>query len=179
MTEKSLEKVVKASVPGVLEGISSSLCSATTAVANAITAKNLKTPLLLQTVLSDLGEPVAKYSSEIAEKLIECAKIAQESNSKNTDLIVETVMNDTGLTVSEKVELIYNWEKTKKDDQIKRVKAVVQTATDSFIKVALPIAAVAVTKIIADAAVAVVRSNNHAASIQSYSPSKFIEAIKK
>ena len=186
MNEKAVNRVVSKAVPGVMSQVAPLLIPFAEQVARTVETVGCRNQIVLAKAIEQLGPQFVESSFELAEKLVECANITAESNVRESNMIVEAVMNDQAVTIQEKVELVKKWNDAKTSSFVKKVKAasigVASAAGVVGLSVAAPKVGDSIIKASAQRAKAKASAEKSVArskAIEKFSLASTIEAIGK
>ena len=143
MTEKAIAKLAVKATPRILESLGSEeLIKPICGVVKTVGCKN---QIILREAINALGPAYANISAQYIKTLNETMQIAMQSNCKDYSLIVETVINEPGLGIREKVEYVSRLKKEQHEHTMEMVK----TYTEQVCKVVVTGAGTVATLIMA------------------------------
>lgn len=152
MKDRALIKVVEGAMPSIVSRVApdmiGSIAEAVECISN-IPFEYFKSKAMIIQTIAGLGESWIQYSVPIAEKIMECVSIAEASNCRKSEMIVEAIFNDSDMTIAEKVELVNKWEDGEHKRKREKVDTVVKGVCAAASTVAFSAATIRVAPILA------------------------------
>lgn len=161
--------------PKILAEVAPSLAPMAKDACDVIKTVGCRDQIAMVKSLNAISPDFMAYSNKLADKLITFAQVAEQSDSKRYDLIVEAVLNDEKTTLTQKVGLVKELEQRKGSERRALIKTIGQVA-------AVPLAAVttiAIAPKISGDISSVSKSKIVADAVKSFSPKGVLEAWAK
>lgn len=175
MSAASTTTMAVKAFPQILAAVAPSLAPMAKDACDVIKTVGCRDQIAMIKSLNAISPDFIAYSNKLADKLFTFAQVAEQSDSKRYDLIVEAVLNDEKTSLAQKVALVRELEQTKGSERRKLIKTIGSVAT-------VPLAAIttiAIAPKISGDISSVIKSKIAADAVKSFSPKGVIEAWAK
>lgn len=127
MRDKDLSKVVENVVPSVIDRVAPDMLGSIAEITKCISSipiGYLKSKTMIMQAIAELGVEWVEYSAPIAEKIVECVKVAELADCQKSEMIITAVLDADDVPITEKIDMVIKWENNEHQHKLEKAKVI-------------------------------------------------------